>query len=71
MSKDEALKVIGEKGYVQDIGQLDKAVRRDLDKMVRRGDLKKGLYWWPWITAGTVRKTTYYQEGWVRERRKP
>ncbi len=61
MTTEQAVEYIKETGYVQDIGQLDKTVRRDLDKLVRHGEMKKGIFYWPWINSGTCKKTTYYQ----------
>ena len=56
MDLPTALRVIDEDGCVQDIGQLT-AIRKELDKMVKRGELKKTRAPWLWYMGGL--KTTY------------
>jgi len=59
MTLQTALEVIEQDGYVQDIGQLTE-IRKELDKMVSRGELKKTRMYWNNMGIGNL-KTTYYK----------
>jgi hypothetical protein len=59
MTLQTALEVIEQDGYVQDIGQLTE-IRKELDKMVSRGELKKTRMLWNNMGIGNL-KTTYYK----------
>ena len=53
---DKIIDMINERGYAQDIGQIDKATKKKLESLVRKGILRKSRE--PWAMM-TVLKTTY------------
>lgn len=62
MSDAEILDLVGRaavNGYQVDLGQFDKAQKRELDRLVKRGALVKARLCWPWLTHGTCTKTFY------------
>lgn len=46
LTTSQAVEIIHVQGYVPDIGQMPKLVRRDLDRMVKRGELCKYRGYW-------------------------
>lgn len=59
MPLEIAKKAIDEKGFIFDIGQLNKETKRALLKDENIGRCKA---LWPWIDAGFCKKTIYYKK---------
>jgi hypothetical protein len=53
----QAIEMINERGYVQNIGQIDDKTRRALDRDVKNGLLVKSRE--PWAMIVAVNKTTW------------
>ncbi len=70
--------ILGEDGYVWNIGQLDKDTLKELNKGVRKNTIKKTKARWPYYDSGPSEKTIYYRANMdendliavMRERRK-
>ena len=48
---------------VFDLGQLSRDTKKELDKLVKAGQLRKTKALWPWVSHGTCKKTYYYSAG--------
>jgi len=56
---NKAIGSLYERGYIFDIGQLTMEVKKELERMVRRGETIKDKALWPNVTSGVVEKTIY------------
>lgn len=61
LTLDDALDAIEEDClFIMSRHQISADVQRELERLVRSGAIKRAQVLWPWIDAGTVRKTAYF-----------
>jgi len=56
------MRIINSGDIVWDIGNLDEATRRKLDKLAKKGVINKTRALWPCFNAGTIEKTCFMKK---------